>query len=145
MVEETDFADPFPAGLLHIVAELVWNPVKAEPAVKAPESAVAEPTLIVGVCPVLVVVTPSKPHPASTVLAANVLRRLGLNINAAHRATKNMTIVKGTKRDLDADRGVDLDLDIPLKRAIAVILVRVVVGRHRRRVGSKLFSFRSRT
>jgi hypothetical protein len=75
LVEETDFADPFPAGLLHAVEELAWNPVKAEPAVKAPESAVAEPAEIIGVCPVFVVVTPSKPHPASTVLAAKVLRR----------------------------------------------------------------------
>ncbi len=145
MVEETDFNDPFPVGLLHAVDALVWNPVKAEPAVKAPESAVAEPALIIGVWPVFVVVTPSKPHPASMVLAANVLRRLGLNINAAHKATKNMTIVKGTKRDLDADRGVDLDIDIPLKSAIAIILVHVVIGRHRRKVGSKAGSFRLRT
>jgi len=48
-LEETDFGDAFPAGLLHTVEALVWNAVKAEPAVKAPESAVAEPTLITGV------------------------------------------------------------------------------------------------
>jgi hypothetical protein len=49
LLEETDFGDPFPAGLLQAVEALVWNPVKAEPDVKAPESAVADPTLIIGV------------------------------------------------------------------------------------------------
>jgi hypothetical protein len=46
---ETDFADPFPTGLDHTVAALVWNAVKEEPVVKTPESAVAEPPLTVGV------------------------------------------------------------------------------------------------
>jgi hypothetical protein len=82
--------------------------VKPEPAVKAPESAAAEPT-ITGACPVFVVVTPSNPHPASVVLAAKALRRIGENINTAHKATKKMAIVKGVKRELDADWVVDLD------------------------------------
>jgi hypothetical protein len=82
--------------------------VKPEPAVKAPESAAAEPT-ITGACPVFVVVTPSNPHPASVVLAAKALRRIGENINTAHKATKKMAIVKGVKRERDADWVVDLD------------------------------------
>ena len=76
--------------------------VKAEPAVKAPESAAAEPTETVGVCPVFVVVTPSKPHPASRMPAADVLGRFKVNINAAHKATKTMTAVKGAKRDRES-------------------------------------------
>jgi hypothetical protein len=49
LFDESAFVDPFPAGLLQTVDALVWNPVKAEPAVKVPESAVADPTLITGV------------------------------------------------------------------------------------------------
>jgi hypothetical protein len=49
LLEEIDFADPFPAGVLHAVAVLEWNPVKEEPAVKTPESAVEEPPVITGV------------------------------------------------------------------------------------------------
>jgi hypothetical protein len=48
LLDETDFIEPFPAGLLHVVAALEWNAVKAEPAGKAPESAAAEPTLTTG-------------------------------------------------------------------------------------------------
>ena len=114
MLEETDFAVPFPTGLLHAVDALVWKAVKAEPAVKAPESAAAEPTETVGVCPVFVVVTPSKLQLASTMLAADVLRRFSVNINAAHNATKAMTIDKGTKRDRALDWGTVLDIEIPL-------------------------------
>ena len=69
-MDESDFADPFPTGLLHAVAVLVWNAVKADPAVKAPESAAAEPTLTTGDVPVFVVVTPSNPQLANTVPAA---------------------------------------------------------------------------
>ena len=111
MLEEIDFAVPFPAGLLHTVDALVWKAVKAEPAVKAPESAAAEPTETVGVCPVFVVVTPSKPHPESRMPAADVLRRFSVNINAAHNATKAMTIVNDTKRDRDMEGDVDLDIE----------------------------------
>lgn len=93
MLEETDFVDPLPTGLLHVVAALVWNPVKAEPAVNAPESAAGEPTLIVGVCPLFVVVTPSKLHPAMRVLAADALRRLGANINAAPKAQSRIPVI----------------------------------------------------
>ena len=119
MLEETDFAVPFPAGLLHTVAALVWKAVKAEPAVKAPESAAAEPTETVGVWPVFVVVTPSKPYPESRMPAADVLRRLDVNINAAHKATtKVRTIAKGTKRDRALDWGADLDIKIPLDTVV---------------------------
>jgi len=114
LLEETDFAVPFPAGLLHTVDALAWKAVKAEPAVKAPESAAAEPTDTVGVWPVFVVVTPSKPHPESRMPAADVLRRLRANINTAHKATKAVTVTKGTKRDRALDWGTDLDIKIPL-------------------------------
>jgi len=108
-LDETDFPDPFPTGLLHAL-DVVWNAVKAEPAVTTPESAAAEPTETVGVCPVFVVVTPSKLQLASTMLAADVLRRFRVNINAAHNATKAMTIVNDTKRDRDMEGDVDLDI-----------------------------------
>ena len=110
MLEENDFPDPFPAGLLHAVAVLEWNAVKAEPAVKAPESAVAEPTETVGVCPVFVVVTPSKPHAAVTTPAADTLRKIGENINAPDairetkividRNTRLRSVVRGKKEGI---------------------------------------------
>ena len=112
MLEETDFTEPFPAGLLHAVEALVWNAVKAEPAVKAPESAAAEPTLIAGVWPVFVVVTPSKPQPAIRMPAA--VLRFGTNINVAQTTTKTMAIVTGKDRDREMETGVDLDIRLPL-------------------------------
>ena len=43
--------------------------------------------------------------------AADVLRRFSVNINAAHNATKAMTIVNDTKRDRDMEGDVDLDIE----------------------------------
>jgi hypothetical protein len=98
LLDESDFADPLPTGLLHVVDELAWKAVKADPAVKTPESAAAEPTLTTGVVPVFVVVTPSKPHTARSALAADALRRLGPNIIVALNAQDTKTIVKRAKR-----------------------------------------------
>jgi len=72
--------------------------VKADPVVKVPESATAEPALIVGEVPVFVVVTPSKLQLESTVPAASAERMNGIHclgrIKAPNRIEK---IVKNAK------------------------------------------------
>ena len=76
-MEESDFTEPLPAGLLQAVDALACNPVKEEPAVSVPESAAAEP-VIGGVVPVPVVVTPSKPHAAITSAIIGLTKLRGL-------------------------------------------------------------------
>ena len=98
LLEETDFTDPFPAGLLQAVDALVWKAVKPDPVVIVPESAAAEPALMVGDVPVFVVVTASKFQLESTTLAASAERMNGIHclgsINAPNRIEK---IVKNAK------------------------------------------------
>jgi len=148
LLEETDFTEPFPAGVLQTVDELACNPVKEEPAVRTPESAAAEPTVITGVVPAVVdVVTPSKLHAAST-SGTGGLKRLsgsmklfltivpelpalswtcltlpvetarteptGYTASAIAKMAESAAPINGMKRDFEADRGVDLDIRVPL-------------------------------
>jgi len=85
--------------------------VKKEPAVKAPESAAAEPALTIGVWPVFVVVTPSKLHPDSSTLTA-CTERVGTRTKANANKLKTMAAVSRGRRAREWDRNKETDLEL---------------------------------
>jgi hypothetical protein len=93
---------------------LKWKAVKAEPVVKAPESATPEPAVKLGVWPVFVVVTPSNPQPESVVPAAVARRRFGADINATNKAAKPMSAQ--TRANRGVVREIDLDMVLLFSR-----------------------------
>ena len=121
-----------PAGLLHTVAELAWTPVKAEPPVKTPESAAAEPTLITGVVPVFVVVTPSKLHVANVSTngtgAIALAERLGQTVTAIATHANKAAAIRKTYLDLETRWGSEAGITIFLSLVTKFGLLRIVLG-----------------